>query len=198
MTHRAALRALLDTSAEWLRPCGSEIARTVADALLQTTLPADLPPPAAAKPHGPLTALVSQSKDPLLSRVADALLSLPWRAPGFGRLPAALANRMAVVELLGPVGCIRHETVRAGFLFQDAQLGYPHHSHAAEELYLVLHGQADWQIDQRPIGTCREGRFVHHLPWQPHAMQTSEKPLLALWAWGGEIGADRYRLEVPA
>ncbi|WP_227268482.1 dimethylsulfonioproprionate lyase family protein [Roseobacter weihaiensis] len=198
MTHRLALRTLLDAAAEKLQSSGNDMAEAVADALVQTTLPADGPPPATVRPCEALTAAVAHSNDPLFGRAVEALLSLPWRAPGFGRLPARLADRMAVVELLGPTGYIRHKAVRVGFLFQDAQLGYPPHSHAAEEIYLLLQGQADWQIDGRPIGLCRAGKLVHHLPWQPHAMQTAKEPLLALWAWRGEIGADHYRLEAPA
>ncbi len=96
--------------------------------------------------------------------------------------------------MIGPTGQIIHETVRFGFLFQRESVSYPDHSHAAEELYLILKGAAEWQIDGRQLGIQRAGQFLHHLPWQSHAMLTEHQSMLSMWGWVGDIGMRHYRL----
>jgi dimethylpropiothetin dethiomethylase len=117
---------------------------------------------------------------------------LAWHHPGFGRMPDTIANRMAACEIIGPVGQIRHDTVRAGWLFQAAGLIYPSHSHAAEEIYLPLSGPSDWQVDDDEWRRHMSGDFIHHLPFQPHATRTGTTPLLAVWGWAGDIDAASY------
>ena len=115
---------------------------------------------------------------------------LSWRSPGFGKIPVEISNHMAVCEIIGPAGQIKHETVRAGLLFQAPNITYPHHSHAAEEIYLSLSGPVEWQVDETDWRHSFAGDFTHHLPHQPHAIRTGTIPLLAAWGWTGDIGAE--------
>ena len=114
---------------------------------------------------------------------------LSWRRPGFGKIPDAIASHMAVCEIIGPAGQIKHETVRAGFLFQAPDITYPRHSHAAEEIYLSLSGPVEWQVDEADWRLSFAGDFNHHFPPQPHAIRTGSTPLLTIWEWTGDIGA---------
>ncbi len=119
---------------------------------------------------------------------------LLWRRPGFGRIPDEIANHMAVCEIIGPTGQITHATVRAGLLFQASDIIYPRHSHAAEEVYFPLTGPVDWQIENANWRQKEAGSFIHHMPYQPHAIRTGRTPLLAIWAWSGDIDSDSYRI----
>ena len=52
-------------------------------------------------------------------------------------------------------------------------------THDAEEWYLVLSGQAEWQIDD-DVHEAEEGTIFHHPPTAGHRMLTFENPLLAI------------------
>ena len=119
---------------------------------------------------------------------------LSWRRPGFGKIPDDIASHMAVCEIIGPTGQIKHETVRTGLLFQGSDITYPRHSHAAEEIYFSLTGPVDWQIENNNWCQKEAGSFIHHLPYQPHAIRTGKTPLLTIWGWSGDIDPDSYRI----
>jgi dimethylpropiothetin dethiomethylase len=130
----------------------------------------------------------------LCQAVLQSSADLSWRRPGFGKIPDAIASHMAVCEIIGPTGQIKHETVRAGLLFQAQNIIYPRHSHAAEEIYLSLSGPVEWKVDNSDWLHSFAGDFTHHLPHQPHAIRTSTMPLLAVWGWAGDISAESYKI----
>lgn len=130
----------------------------------------------------------------LYRAISQTSTDLSWRRPGFGKIPDAIASHMAVCEIIGPAGQIKHETVRAGLLFQAPDITYPRHSHAAEEIYFPLTGSVDWQINNAIWCQHEAGSFIHHLPYQPHAIRTGKIPLLTIWGWTGDIAAHSYRI----
>lgn len=136
----------------------------------------------------------TQTMPNLMRIIRQCAADLNWRKPGFGLVPDAVAAHMAVCEIIGPSGQISDDSIRAGLLFQDANILYPRHSHAAEEIYLPLSGQAAWQTDDDDWQIFAHGDVIHHLPFQPHAINSRTMPLLAFWGWAGDIGADSYRI----
>jgi dimethylpropiothetin dethiomethylase len=151
-----------------------------------------------------LTELLSGSGDAVAGRcVNDAEMmqlltvcapDLHWRPAGFGKLPQQIRQKIAVVELLGPSGMYFHADVRCGLLIQCADVQYPRHWHAAEELYLVIKGTAHWTLDENTPVPRAPGAFVHHPSLQPHGMTTRAEPMLALWGWTGDIDGASYAL----
>ena len=119
---------------------------------------------------------------------------MAWRQPGFGRISGNITKHLAVCEIIGPDGQISHEEIRAGVLYQAANVTYPSHNHAAEEVYLALTGPQEWQKDNGAWCEGSSGDFIHHLPYQPHAIRTATTPLLALWVWTGNIDGGTYRI----
>lgn len=186
--------ALLSLAAERVATHPSPIAAGLARALAGAVARPLEDEPARVPLCRLLPALTASGAEPLLERVAACEGRLHWRSRGAARRPEALAARIASVELIGPSGMVRHATLRAGLLLQDARLDYPWHRHAAEELYLVLHGEATWTAGTDPPRVVPAGEFVHHRPWQPHRMTTGEDALLALWGWAGDIDYARYEL----
>jgi len=144
--------------------------------------------------HSLLSDIVESESHPLLSSLCDCYKSLSWRPSGFGRLPAEITNHVAVVEIIGPSGMIIDKRFRFGLLLQDPQIHYAKHQHAAEELYLVLNGEAAWSIDDNEMITREVGEFIHHAENQPHQMKTNNESLFAMWAWLGDISADSYSI----
>jgi quercetin dioxygenase-like cupin family protein len=138
---------------------------------------------------------VAEPTQAILQSAADAFA---WRIPGFGALPPDVGARMAAVAMIGPKAMIADNTAAAGLIVLDADLHYPEHCHAAEEVYLVLSGQLHWSIDGRSIGAVERGAFVHHRSWQSHAMTTGDAPALLLWGWTGDIRGETYTACQPA
>jgi hypothetical protein len=65
---------------------------------------------------------------------------------------------------------------------------YPLHTHPAVELYLVIAGEAQWTTPDADR-IVPPGQFVLHRSNEPHAMRTFADPLLALYAWRGDLFA---------
>lgn len=137
---------------------------------------------------------VNDAHADLVHNIQKTNAKLAWREPGFGRIPDTIASHLAVCEIIGPNGQIAHEDIRVGLLHQAANVTYPSHNHAAEEVYLVLTGPQEWQKDDDAWYEGSSGDFIHHLPYQPHAIRTARTPLLALWVWTGNIDGSTYRI----
>ena len=60
---------------------------------------------------------------------------------------------------------------------------YPPHFHEAEELYVPLHGLAEWQQGDCIWRLRSPGNVIHHSSEEPHAMRTGDDPLLAMYLW---------------
>lgn len=190
-------RQVLGLAARHFARHDSAIARSAARALADLAGQAGVCPDPAARPHpacARIAAMLDQPSDVLLAPLACCCGGLHWRSPGFGRLPENVAGAMAVCELMGPDGMVAHENLRIGLLYQGPGHHYPDHSHAAEELYVVLCGSAFWgRAGVQPVRRGA-GNFIHHAPWESHSMRTRAAPLLALWAWAGDITAGTYSL----
>jgi hypothetical protein len=110
---------------------------------------------------------------------------LPWRYGYAARadLPDLHLN-MGWAELVGPAAPFRSDEVCLGLTLIGPHTNYAAHRHPAVELYHVLTGAAEWSGRQLPPGA-----FILHESNQEHAMRTGEEPLLALYAWTGDVAA---------
>lgn len=127
---------------------------------------------------------------PETAALQDALAPLAtlteWREGPREGAPAGFDGGYAYVELVGQEGQIPSAECRIGLYLQRPGLFYPAHAHDAEELYVIVNGGADWQAGERRF-EARPGMVIHHAPAMPHIMTTGEAPLLAIWAWLGDI-----------
>ena len=99
--------------------------------------------------------------------------------------------------IVGPGSLLEDEDIRFGVYLQDPHTIYPAHHHAAEELYIPLSGTALWQKDDGPFVPVTSGTPILHQSYQPHATTTDEKPMLAFWAWLGNLSIDTYAYVNP-
>ena len=176
-------------------------------------------PPGAALPPGPFTPtgttaahplpvlaclpalapLASPATRELTAAAVAAAPALHWRQTYDGRDVAPdFLDGYGWAELLGPYGPWPCATARLGFLLLGPGTHYPPHAHAAEELYLVLAGTADWQKGAEPWLPVPPGSTIHHTPHLPHAMRTTAEPLLAMYLWWGADLAVHARMAAPA
>lgn len=130
----------------------------------------------------------------MINLLEDNLTHLNWREAGFGKLPLEISNQVCVSELIGPNGFYNHSSVRIGLLLQMPKTHYPWHQHAAEELYFILGGNADWAVDRKESTFKSSGSFIHHKSNQAHCMTTNDQYMLAVWGWTGDINGSTYSI----
>ncbi len=98
-------------------------------------------------------------------------------------------------ELIGPGGHFQSEQMRGYVAYWGAGLFYDWHSHAAEELYICLGGQARFLALGRADVTLTPGDVLYHSADQPHAMVTEDQPILTFVLWRGPGLADLPRMQ---
>lgn len=167
-----------------------EIALHALVAAAQSATPSTMRP--AAHPYESLVARAARGgvSGPA-GDIATALMAMPGPLPWiYHYLPLSdgddLSERIAFAEVIGPDGPLFAPAARVGFTVVAEQTLYPDHSHPAVELYLVIAGHARWttpKVDR----ILAPGELVLHRGNEPHAMQTFDEPLLALWGWTGDL-----------
>ena len=110
---------------------------------------------------------------------------LVWREASRG-VPDFFKGGYAFAEIIGEQGLIVSENIRIGLFLQKPQVNYPLHAHEAEELYIILSGNARWKIDDKMFNVI-PGTIIKHQSCQDHATFTEEETLFALWIWTGKI-----------
>jgi quercetin dioxygenase-like cupin family protein len=126
-----------------------------------------------------------------IAAVFDAFLphldALPWRYSYEPRSDAPdISERMAWAELVGPIAPFHSDKVCLGLTAIGPRLLYPLHYHPAAETYLVVSGTASWTA----AGMTRRhppGTLILHPSNIVHAMETGDEPLLAAYAWTGDV-----------
>ena len=130
----------------------------------------------------------------LIEQIKIHRTKLAWRQPGFGQIQKDIVKHMSVCEIIGPSGQINNDKVRFGLFFQEPEITYPIHCHAAEEFYLTISGPSEWKKNNDEWCSHGAGDVIHHLPFQPHAIRTKNTPLLAIWGWTGDIRSNSYQI----
>lgn len=99
-------------------------------------------------------------------------------------------DRFACYCLIGPGAPFVSKTMAGFVVFMPAGLHYTWHHHPAEELYLVLSGEAEFIRRGEAPETLRAGDTSFHHSNQPHAMTTHDHPVMAYVTW-------RNHLDIP-
>lgn len=77
--------------------------------------------------------------------------------------------------------------VAVGLLLLGPAVNYPPHHHPAEEFYLPAATIRWMHAATGEPATEPAGVLVHHAPWQPHGMETGDRPALLAYAWTGDV-----------
>lgn len=125
---------------------------------------------------------------PVVSALTDAAPGLHWQqtyseADGFSR---DWLDNYGWVNLISPEGLYISEEIRVSIGYWGAGQHYDEHSHAPEEVYLILAGQARFHARGRAPVDAGPGDIIHHQPHQKHAIDMVPGPLLAAAFWRGE------------
>ena len=170
----------------------SDIAQAIYQALVSDLILRQSPVVEAAPVDVSLSSFLQDGQSDLISLLLQCSDLLTWREAGFGKLPEEFSKRIFASEIIGPKGIIDNPSMRVGLLLQLDHVPYPKHWHSAEELYLVLLGEAHWSVDDGSSEVRSPENFIHHKSNQPHSMTTFDEPLLAMWGWTGDIDGQSY------
>ena len=90
-------------------------------------------------------------------------------------------------EILGRDTPLQTDTMRGFLIYQTPGYYYPLHHHPAEEIYLVLAGEADFVVEDGETRRLGPGDTSFHASNQPHALTTTDRSILANVLWRGDI-----------
>lgn len=119
---------------------------------------------------------------PICASVGRLRSQLRWRQNA-NYSGADFLDGYAYCELVGPLGHLRHAEVALGLLLLGTHITYPEHVHQASETYAVVAGHAEWRQGDRVWRARAPGDRIQHASMEPHAMRTSDEPLLAAYLW---------------
>lgn len=97
-------------------------------------------------------------------------------------------GRFGCYCLIGPNGAYHSKQMLAFVVYMPPGLYYPWHHHPAEEMYLVLAGEAEFRREGEAPQTLGVGQTSFHASDQPHAMETHDQPILAYVIWRNNFG----------
>lgn len=131
-----------------------------------------------------------QPAKPLIDTVITLKEQLLWgQTYKREQVGAEFLNNYGWTEILGTRGPVCAREIATGLLLLGPHTTYPTHSHAAEEYYLPISGEARWYDQDKGWRTVAPLSLLFHRANIGHGMQTQAEPLLAIYVWyGREVG----------
>ena len=129
--------------------------------------------------------------------VCADILKVPfaWVPPKTSADPlyTAHSHSKVHVELLGPQGIIKSKFVRLGLygILPDSEYGI--RTHPAEELFIMLAGQAEWLRGAGKYELKKAGEYSYHPSGMPHATKPTHLAFMSVYIWSGDVSTDRYQ-----
>ncbi len=84
-------------------------------------------------------------------------------------------------EVIGKHGPFVSERVRAGIGVWGPHIDYPPHRHAAEEVYVVVAGSAEFDLGEPVVRHAGEAVYVPSM--MTHGFRTKDQPLAVFYIW---------------
>lgn len=150
--------------------------------------------PSIAQPLPPEISEVMRAPDahPCCAALAEA--PLPWAPPITTDDPhyIAVSHRKALVELIGPAGIVKSDSVRMGVYGIRPNVEYGIRTHPAEEIFVMIAGRADWLSGDEDYAEYGPGARRHHLSMMQHATRTRDSAFMSIYVWQGDVSFDNY------
>ena len=159
-----------------------------------TPLPDDLPRQPLEPEHRPCstalqkeTGLHSSGFTELQEQIIASAPFMKWRQIYYDDQPHIFMDRLGCYSIIGEGGPFASTEMRLFVIYMPPNLYYPWHIHPAEELYMVVSGSAVFKREYYPDEILSEGQSMFHESNQPHAIETSDTPMLSLVAWRNHL-----------
>ena len=130
---------------------------------------------------------------PLAAALAPLMPALAWtQNPNYRRQPPGptFLGRYGYSVIAGPPdgppALARAPALALGVLLLGPRTHYPRHAHPAVEVYYTL-TDGEWWRDEGPWRPQPPGTAIVHAPHVRHAMRAGDAPLLAVYAWRGDL-----------
>lgn len=129
---------------------------------------------------------------PVCQIIADT--PLPWAPPQTSSNPLYVAHSLPKVnvELLGPDGLIKSNSIRLGLYGMLPNCEYGIRTHPAEEVFLMLAGTAFWKRGSAPYEALGPGQRSYHPSMMEHANKTGATAFLSVYVWRGDVSTTSY------
>ena len=138
---------------------------------------------------------VMQKSDshPLCSDIIG--MPFDWRPPETSKNPLYAKHSIfkSHVELVGPDGLVKSESIRLGLYGMLPNSEYGVRTHPAEEIYIMLAGECFWKRGDAPYCCERPNGRSYHPSLMPHASKTEDQAFMSVYAWVGDLSTDAYR-----
>ncbi|MGI9352447.1 MAG: dimethylsulfonioproprionate lyase family protein [Rhizobiaceae bacterium] len=123
-------------------------------------------------------------RDALVAVGDDAHWRETYRGTNIGE---DFLSRFGCYELFGWEGHYQCQSTRGFLVYSTGGLYYPWHHHPAEEIYLIIAGEAEFATEGNRPRMLKPGDTVFHAENQPHNMTTRDKGVLAWVQWRGDM-----------
>jgi len=96
------------------------------------------------------------------------------------------------VELIGPEGLVLDNKVRLGLYGMLPDHEYGLRTHPAEEVFVMLAGEADWKRGDAHYAPLGPGGRSYHPTMLPHANRTRNHAFMSVYIWAGDVSTEHY------
>ena len=141
----------------------------------------------------PILSVMQQSDaHPLCGDIVE--MPLDWRPPETSKSPLYAKHSIfkSHVELIGPDGLVKSETIRLGLYGMLPNSEYGIRTHPAEEIYIMLAGECFWKRGDAPYCCERPNGRSYHPSMMPHASKTEDQSFMSVYVWVGDLSTDAY------
>jgi len=120
--------------------------------------------------------------------------ALLWAPPQTSDDPDYIAHSLpkSHVELLGPDGLVKSNEVRLGLYGMLPGHEYGIRTHPAEEVFVMLAGEADWKRGEDDYSPHGPGARSYHKSMLPHANRTRDQAFMSVYVWAGDVSTEQY------
>ncbi|MFP4483904.1 MAG: dimethylsulfonioproprionate lyase family protein [Spirochaetota bacterium] len=97
-------------------------------------------------------------------------------------------HRFAGGTVVGPSAPWQAEHLIVDLFVYGPDIDYPAHAHPAEEVYLILGGDAHFRVGKEPeYRRLHPGEVSHHQPDEPHAIRAGSEAILGVVMYRGDL-----------
>ena len=107
------------------------------------------------------------------------------------------AERLGCYVILGKDGPFACPDMTIFLVYMPAGTLYPWHTHPAEELYFMISGNAIFKRGDKEDVILSEGQSMFHSENQPHAIETTNNPMLSLAIWRNHLDTPPLLIDHP-
>ena len=119
-------------------------------------------------------------------------MPLDWRPPETSKSPLYAKHSIfkSHVELVGPDGLVKSESIRLGLYGMLPNSEYGIRTHPAEEMYILLAGECFWKRGDAPYCCERPTGRSYHPSMMPHASKTEDQSFMFVYVCVGNLSTD--------